>query len=432
MLWPSRTEFPTYFPNPMKTLKTEVDHKNLDAWLATAAECRNVVFQALDLTAHDSHLASLPQAEAPEDGCIFLGCTLGPQLLQAAGSHHALVFPDLPGRPYSPYRQRLHTVEELFAGFDPARPDSYRDTPDWKTYASYIQVDAQNRPLKPVQFVVAGPEEILARRLHDHFITDEMEEFLAAFAPRAGGKGVVSIMGGHDRKRSDPVFAQIARLCRQLTLDGFLVVSGGGPGLMEAANLGAFFCERSEADLDAAIARMADPAAKADRYDAPNWLSAAWRVRQDNLPADFRRCRSLGIPTWFYGHEPPNVFATHIGKYFENSLREEGLLAIATHGVIFAEGNAGTVQEIFQDACQNYYDNYGFKSPMILLGRAGWDPRPEEMSDDKNSPLYGNKPAWPLLSKLARMKGFSGLTTLTDDPAEVLEAIRKFKAPGQG
>ena len=49
------------------------------------------------------------------------------------------------------------------------------------------------------------------------------------------------------------------------------------------------------------------------------------------------------------------MFATDIAKYFENSLREEGLLALALAGVVFARGNAGTVQEIFQDACQNYY-----------------------------------------------------------------------------
>ena len=33
--------------------------------------------------------------------------------------------------------------------------------------------------------------------------------------------------------------------------------------------------------------------------------------------------RSLGIPTWFYGHEPPNVFCDGIGKYFSNAIRED-------------------------------------------------------------------------------------------------------------
>ena len=39
--------------------------------------------------------------------------------------------------------------------------------------------------------------------------------------------------------------------------------------------------------------------------------------------------QSLGVPTWFYGHEPTNLFATHVAKYFANSIREDGLLAIA-------------------------------------------------------------------------------------------------------
>ena len=78
---------------------------------------------------------------------------------------------------------------------------------------------------------------------------------------------------------------------------------------------------------------------------------------------------SLAVPTWFYGHEPSNLFSVHIAKYFSNSLREDGLLAIALHGVIFAPGSAGTTQEVFQDATQNHYATYGVISPMVFLGR---------------------------------------------------------------
>ncbi|MBA4150383.1 MAG: hypothetical protein H0X66_19910 [Verrucomicrobia bacterium] len=412
-------------------MKIGIQQNNFQNWLTETTHCRNVVFQALNLTPFDDALAALPQAEDAQDACIFLGCTLGPKMSAIATQHHGLVFPNLPGRPYKPFHSSLYTVEELFTGFDSAAPDSYRQTPDWLTYRSFIKVDENSQPMHPIQYVKVGADEMLARRLHDHFISDALEEMLTAFDPRNGGKGVVAVMGGHDRKRSDPVFSQVAKLSRQLTIEGFLVASGGGPGLMEAANLGAFFARRPEAELEIAIARMADPAADADKYSDPNWLKMAWEVRRDFKPEDIQRCRSLGVPTWFYGHEPPNVFASDIAKYFENSLREEGLLGIATHGVIFAQGNAGTAQEIFQDACQNYYDSYGYKSPMILLGVAAWNPEPGEMSDDKNSPFYGNKPAWPLLSKLARMKNFSNLLTLTDDPKEVLMAIRCFRAPGQ-
>ncbi|WP_421118464.1 hypothetical protein ACE2AJ_13870 [Aquihabitans daechungensis] len=64
----------------------------------------------------------------------------------------------------------------------------------------------------------------------------------------------------------------------------------------------------------------------------------------------------------------PTPFATSIAKYFSNPLREDGLLAIAVDGVVYAPGRAGTVQEIFQDAAQNVYRVYGGRfSPMAFL-----------------------------------------------------------------
>ena len=86
---------------------------------------------------------------------------------------------------------------------------------------------------------------------------------------------------------------------------------------------------------------------------------------------------SLGIPTWFYGHEPPNFFASHHSKMFFNSLREDGLVTLANKGIIFFEGNGGTVREIFQDAAQNYYVGEGHSpTPMIFYNAGGyWERR---------------------------------------------------------
>jgi hypothetical protein len=76
--------------------------------------------------------------------------------------------------------------------------------------------------------------------------------------------------------------------------------------------------------------------------------------------------RSLAVPTWHYGHEPLTPLATHVAKYFLNSIREDVLLALATNGIIYAPGRAGTLQEVFQDAAQNYYRGDGPFSPMIF------------------------------------------------------------------
>jgi predicted Rossmann-fold nucleotide-binding protein len=145
-------------------------------------------------------------------------------------------------------------------------------------------------------------------------------------------------------------------------------------------------------------------------------MDAAVRVRGrfplEPSPTSGRPPRSLGIPTWLYGHEPPTVFATHIAKYFANSVREEGLLAIAHHGVVFSPGSAGTIQEIFQDACQNHYQSFLFASPMIFLGKRFWT---EE------------KPVFPLLERLARGHGYHALLDVTDDPETVVQRIKDFE-----
>jgi hypothetical protein len=81
---------------------------------------------------------------------------------------------------------------------------------------------------------------------------------------------------------------------------------------------------------------------------------------------------SLAVPTWYYGHEPTTPCATKIGKYFQNSLREDGLITIA-HGIVFAPGKAGTLQEIFQDAVRNYYRTPPNPfSPMVFYDKTYW------------------------------------------------------------
>ena len=190
----------------------------------------------------------------------------------------------------------------------------------------------------------------------------------------------------------------VAELAHRLAETGFLLVSGGGPGAMEATHVGARV-SGSSVTLDRALTMMgADrPVATTDdgtlvfplhtadelfvdgrwdrlheanverlhRWQAPAFALAAATVA-DPGP-------SIGIPTWLYGHEPPTPLATEHAKYFDNSIREDGLLALATAGVVFAPGRAGTLQEIFQDAAQNYYESVADRfSPMVFLDVDGY------------------------------------------------------------
>jgi predicted Rossmann-fold nucleotide-binding protein len=194
-----------------------------------------------------------------------------------------------------------------------------------------------------------------------------------------------------------------------------LIATGGGPGAMEAAHLGAYFAGRSDGELQDALAVLAE----APSYKDALWMAQAFRVRARYPLGEEERVRypSLGIPTWLYGHEPPNVFATHIAKYFANSVREEGILTIATSGVVFSPGSAGTIQEIFQDACQNHYKSMGVVSPMVFLGKAFWTEK---------------KPVYPLLAQLAKGMEYEKYLSITDSADEVVAALVAYDEAMKG
>ena len=52
-------------------------------------------------------------------------------------------------------------------------------------------------------------------------------------------KPIVSFLGGHKVKKSDPYYQAAYRLAKRLAQAGCLIVCGGGTGVMEAANCGA-------------------------------------------------------------------------------------------------------------------------------------------------------------------------------------------------
>ena len=170
---------------------------------------------------------------------------------------------------------------------------------------------------------------------------------------------------------------------------------------MEAGNLGAWLSSAEDDALDNAISELA----VAVDYSTPEYLEASAAV-VDRYPDG---AESLAIPTWFYGHEPTNDFATDVAKYFSNSIREDGLLAIATHGVIYTPGAAGTIQEVFMDATQNHYNVFGVVSPMVFVDSAYW-------ADDRLG-------APKLLRQLAGDRAYAEGIAVLDDPDEVVAFI---------
>lgn len=359
----------------------------LIAHIGAHGHIRGQVLQELDLRDDADLLRSISGAEA-----AFLGCTLDPETVVHLYRTGADLFPPLSTElPFRPYRSGLYTVEELYEGFDPTVPGSFWERArDSRIYEYYSGLRHRGEPI-PIM-------ESLALRLHDHAIEDALEDLLVD-GP-AGPRKVVAIMGGHAMRRDQPIYREVAHMARGLARSGYLVATGGGPGAMEAANLGAHFAEHDDAALDEALAILVGDV----DYSSHRYLELALQVRE-RWPRTDSLGESLAVPTWFYGHEPSNLFASHIAKYFANSVREDGLLAIASHGVIYAPGSAGTVQEVFMDACQNHYGTFPLISPMILLGVEHWTVR---------------LPVWPLLRAMSAGKPWGELIGLCDRGDEVL------------
>ena len=264
----------------------------------------------------------------------------------------------MPDVPVDVYRARLYTPEELYDGLDGG---GYGATLDARVYAWARRTASDLRAL-------------LAQSLHDLAVDDALAEVVA-------GRRVVGVMGGHALPRDSPDYADAARLGRSLAGSGLTVATGGGPGAMEAANLGAYLSGARRARPGRGARPARHRAAATSRRSATG-LASAIDVRDGFRDGS----DSLGVPTWFYGHEPPNVFADLVAKYFKNAIREDVLLHVCTAGIVFLPGRAGTVQEVFQDACENYYATGDQVAPMVLVGKAYWT---EEL------------PVWPLLERLA-------------------------------
>ncbi|MFG2311076.1 LOG family protein [Streptomyces sp. NPDC048566] len=332
--------------------------------------------QALDLTDRTQALLGADTSDA-----VFLGCSMSPAAAAKVRASGALVFPPVPGLPLDPYRGRLYSPAELFDSLD----DGYESTPDALAYAWF-------RKTRDDGDILAST----VRAIHDDSVSDALDELLA-------GARVVGVMGGHAMARGTEEYAGAARLGRELARSGLVVATGGGPGAMEAANLGAYAAPFDDGMLDEALGILAG--APSFTRSVGGWARAAFAVRE-RWPGGGD---SVGIPTWFYGHEPPNAFAAHIAKYFANATREEGLLARSNAGVVFLPGAAGTVQEIFDNATPNYYESRGEPTPMVLVDRVHWTER---------------FPAWPLLRSLARGRSMESRIALVDRIDDAPQALK--------
>jgi predicted Rossmann-fold nucleotide-binding protein len=289
---------------------------------------------------------------AEVEGCTFFGCLFQHGDWNLLATSGATIFSVPGGLPFEPYRATLYDYEELTA---------------------------------------RAPGDAVGT------VDDRMASWFAASSSTSVSD--LAIRAVHDAT----IDAAIARFC---------VATGGGPGVMEAANLGAWFSTFADDDLDAAIAILADAPTYADDPDA--YAGRTIEVRR-RWPAGGE---SLGVPTWVYADEPTAGFASHIGKYFTNSVRENGLLAIARSGVVYTPGGAGTEQEIFTDTAQNSLTLYEVRSPMVFFDRGHYEgERADLLSAARDQ---------------ASAFGWDDLVAVCDEPAEIVAFIARHDPDHEG
>ena len=372
---------------PFDSTATEIESRaELDAYLAKGTLAGLVVL-GLRLDEDPPDLTTVDVRDTLFVGCRLASGTVEIDLIRR-GAHLVPPFDHLP---YPTHPATLYTPDDLADGFDRGGFAGMYDT---RVYHHFLAHGGATPDVR----------EALAQRLHDAGIDNALGKALAEWvaadrghdapgekpapgrgpvgekpAPGRGpvgetsapGRGPVGVMGGHAEPRGSAHYRMAATLAWRLAGAGRLIVTGGGPGMMEAGNLGAYFSGRPAKDLDAGIDLLATAP---DYLDHNPYTAAAILVRK-TLPAERG---GLALPTWLYGHEPANLFAGQIGKYFSNAVREDSILRLSRGGIVFAPGWAGTVQEIFQAATKTFYQTDGPSGAFVFLGVEHWSALPAE------------------------------------------------------
>jgi hypothetical protein len=152
-----------------------------------------------------------------------------------------------------------------------------------------------------------------------------MAEFVDSFETMSQIGPAVSVFGSARMRRADPYYRATMELAHDLARHGLAVITGGGPGVMEAANKGA------------AMARG----------------------------------RSVGLNIQLPHEQKPNRYA-NVPLHFHYFFARKVCFAKYSMGFVFMPGGFGTLDE-FAEIMTLIQTERIPQFPMILYGRKFWD-----------------------------------------------------------
>ena len=153
-----------------------------------------------------------------------------------------------------------------------------------------------------------------------------MGEFVNGFEKMSQIGPCVSIFGSARTKPDHPDYALATEIAKKLVQNGFGVISGGGPGIMEAANKGAFEMKGTSVGLNIEL--------PFEQHDNP------WIDKDKNLEFDYFFVRKV-------------MFV----KY--------------SQGFIVMPGGFGTLDELFEAITLIQTKKIG-RFPIVLVGSSFW------------------------------------------------------------
>ena len=192
-----------------------------------------------------------------------------------------------------------------------------------------------------------------------------MAEFVEGFEILSGIGSAVSVLGGSRVKRSDPYYKLGVSVGEELARAGFAVITGSGPGVMEAANRGA-----SQAGGE-----------------------------------------SVGLNIEIPFEQKPNPYVKTLIN-FRYFFSRKVMFAKYSRAFIFLPGGYGTMDELFEQVTLVQTRRIE-PFPIVLMGEEYWK--------GLFSWLKGTMAARGLVSS-ADMKLFR----VTDDPQEAVAFIKRF------